>query len=396
MRRSGKSMNKGRFRLAKKGFLLRRGDPGKSWEKRLCLFAAGAVCLLLGACGAPREAGAGTAPDGRPRLQVTATIFPPCDFARQIGGDYVEVYQLLKPGMEAHSYEPSPRDIVRVMESDLFLYAGGESDVWVEEILSGLEGETTACSLLEWVEPLEEETRVGMQVRGDHPGHGGEEAHEGEDSHAPHGREDFYASHEEKESRASREGEDFHTAHEGVRLDGEYDEHVWTAPANAVLLVERIRDEMIALDPSRAKIYGENAEKYLQSLRELEEEYAAVAENAHRKTLLFADRFPFLYLVRSYGLEYYAAFPGCSPETEPSAATIAFLTDRVREEGIPMILYLESSDGRIARAIGEATDTEIGILHSCHTLTREEEEAKETYLSLMRKNLAVLDKALNG
>lgn len=351
---------------------MRKEYTEKSGKWLLCCLMIGLACFLVSGCKLSEKTESRIAPDGSPKLQVVATIFPPYDFVRQIGGEYVEVYQLLKPGMEAHSFEPTPRDIIRVMESDLFLYAGGESDVWVEELLSGMDGEFRSCSLLDWVEPLEEETREGMQVRGDHHGHGGEESHGEEERHPDD------------------------VPQEGVLLDGEYDEHVWTAPANAILLVEQIRDEMITLDPARAEIYRANAEQYLQSLRELEKEYAFVLGKAQRRVLLFADRFPFLYLARRYGLDYYAAFPGCSPETEPSASTIAFLTDRVEEEGLPLILYLESSNGKIARAIGEATDTEIAVLHSCHTLTREEEEAGETYLSLMKKNLKILDKALNG
>lgn len=352
-------------------------------------------CFLFCGCAAGKNDGPETAPDGAPKLQVVGTIFPPCDFVRQIGGDYVEVTQLLKPGMEAHSYEPSPRDVIRIAESDLFLYAGGESDVWVEELLAGNDGNTTACSLLAWVEPLEEETREGMQVSGGHHhSHEKEDLWEGEAHDGDFHEEENTHGEENTHREGTYHGET--SAHGGVRLEGEYDEHVWTAPANAYLLVERIRDEMIALDPDRAWIYESNAEAYLGRLRELEAEYAETLASVGRRTLVFADRFPFLYLVRSYGLEYYAAFPGCSPQTEPAAATIAFLTDRVRQEEIPVIFYQESSDGRIAEAIAEMTGAKTRILHSCHTLTREEEERGESYLSLMERNLEMLKEALDG
>ncbi len=306
----------------------------------------------------------GMAPDGRPRLQVTATIFPPCDFVRRIGGEYVEVQQLLKPGMEAHSYEPSPADIIRISHSGLFLYAGGESDVWVEELLGGLDVQVPSYSLLDWVDPLKEETAEGMQTAGH--------------DHAP------WHAH-----TAGEEGGD------GVHLEGEeYDEHVWTSPVNAVLLVERIRDVMAELDPLRAEIYEENAAVYLDELKELDADYGEMVRSAGRHTLVFGDRFPFLYLTKTYGLEYYAAFPGCSSQTEPSAATMAFLVDLVRQEQIPVVLYLELSNARIADAIAESTGAETAMLHSCHTLTRSEAERGETYLSLMRRNLEVLRRAL--
>ena len=330
----------------------------KRFRQRMLLFFIMTAGLLLTGCSAVRQE-AGPAPDGGERVRVAATIFPPCDFVRQIGGEYVDVVQLLKPGMEPHSYEPSPADIIRIMDSDLFLYAGGESDVWVEEILEGSDRAPVSCSLLDWVDPLEEETSEGMQVKEHHHEHA--------------------------------EGET-----DGVHLEEtEYDEHVWTSPVNAQLLVEQIRDVLISLDPGREEIYEKNAAAYLEELRALDEDYRQMTENAKRKTLVFGDRFPFLYLVRTYGLEYYAAFPGCSGESEPSAATIAFLTDQVEEEGIPVVFQLELSNGRVADAIAEAAGAETEILHSCHTLTVSEAERGETYLSLMRRNLEALRHALN-
>ena len=155
------------------------------------------------------------------------------------------------------------------------------------------------------------------------------------------------------------------------------------------------RDTLISLDPERKAVFEKNAEAYLAELRQLDQDYRQMAENAKRHTLVFGDRFPFLYLVKNYGLSYYAAFPGCSSETEPSAATIAFLTDEVEHEQIPVVFRLEMSNGKVAEAIAELTGTRTAVLHSCHTLTREEMERGETYLSLMRQNLEQLDKALN-
>lgn len=323
----------------------------------LCFLTA----LTLAGCGkdGQEQAAGEIAPDGRPKIQVITTIFPPYDFVRQIGGDYVEAEMLLKPGMEAHSYEPTPRDIIRITESDLFLYAGGESDVWVEELLEGNDTRVHAHSLLEWVEPLEEEAAEGMQSRGHDHDH----------------------DHEEDA---------------GVHLEeGEYDEHVWTSPVNAILIVEKIRDTLCAIDPDRAGIYEENARAYLEQLRRLDSDYRQVIGEAKRHTVIFGDRFPFLYLVKTYGLDYHAAFPGCSSETEPSAATIAFLTDEVRQDHIPVVFYLELSNAKVADAIAEVTGARTAMLHSCHTLTREEMQRGESYLSLMRQNLEQLKLALN-
>ena len=325
----------------------------KRFRQRMLLFFIMTAGLLLTGCSAVRPE-AGPAPDGGERVRVAATIFPPCDFVRQIGGEYVDVVQLLKPGMEPHSYEPSPADIIRIMDSDLFLYAGGESDVWVEEILEGSDRAPVSCSLLDWVDPLEEETSGGMQVKEHHHGHA--------------------------------EGET-----DGVHLEEtEYDEHVWTSPVNAQLLVEQIRDVLISLDPGREEIYEKNAAAYLEELRALDEDYRQMTENAKRKTLVFGDRFPFLYLVRTYGLEYYAAFPGCSGESEPSAATIAFLTDKVRQERIPTVWYIEFSNHLVADSIAEAAGVKTAMFHTCHNVSPEELESGATYVSLMEQNLESL------
>lgn len=327
--------------------------------KYVFLFLMIAVLGLTGCVKA--EADTEYAPDGKEKLKVVSTIFPSCDFVNQIGGGYVSVRQLLKPGMEAHSYEPSPADIIEIGECDLFLYAGGESDVWVEEMLAGTDSVIAAYSLLEWVDPLEEESVEGMQTTGHRHDH-------------EHGEE----------------------CEEAVHLHAEeYDEHVWTSPQNAIFLVENIRDVLCSLDPERSEIYQQNAEGYMLKLKELNQEYQNMIDSAERNVLVFGDRFPFLYLARNYGLEYYAAFPGCSAQTEPNAATIAFLTDKVRDEEIPVIFQLELSNGKIADCIAEVTNAETMVLHSCHTLTRDEQERGETYISLMRKNLEALRKALN-
>ena len=247
----------------------------------------------------------------------------------------------------------------------------------VEELLEGNDSRVHAHSLLEWVEPLEEETAEGMQSR--------EHDHDHEEEALKNGAAEETAG-----------GTEAFAEDAGVHLEeGEYDEHVWTSPANAILIVEKIRDTLISIDPDRAGIYEENARVYLEQLRSLDSDYRRVIGEAKRHTVIFGDRFPFLYLVKTYGLDYYAAFPGCSSETEPSAATIAFLTDEVKEEHIPVVFYLELSNAKVADAIAEVTGARTAMLHSCHTLTREEMQRGENYLSLMRQNLEQLKLALN-
>lgn len=300
------------------------------------------------------------------KLQIVTTIFPPFDFAEKIGGDAAEVTMLLKPGMESHSYEPAPADIVKIMNCDIFLYAGGESDVWVEELLDANDGQAESYALLDWVDPLEEETMEGMRVPQGH-------VHSG-DSHQHDGLEEDHGVHLE---------------------ETEYDEHVWTSPQNAMVLVERICEVMSRKDPAHAQEFAANAAEYTEELYQLDQAFWEVVDCADRNTLIFGDRFPLLYFVRTYGLDYYAAFPGCSMETEPSAATVAFLTDKVKEERIPVIFYLEMSNGRIAEAIAEATGARTAVFYSGHSITAKDLEQGEDYLSLMYRNVEALKQALS-
>lgn len=326
------------------------------------------ILLLLSAgtgCGRTGDAAKGQGMQAE-KLQIVTTIYPPYDFAKNVGGDLVEVTMLLKPGMESHSYEPTPADMIRIMKSDIFLYAGGESDVWVEELLGAGETNTRAYPLLDWVDPIEEETVEGMQTKG--------HTHEHEeDEECHHDTEDDEAVH----------------LHEG-----EYDEHVWTSPQNAMLIVGRLEEIFSELDPENGGVYQENTRIYLEKLEALDQTFRTVTQNARHNTLIFGDRFPLLYFVRTYGLDYYAAFPGCSMETEPSASMVAFLTDKVKEEQIPVIFYLELSNGKIAEAIAECTDAQTAVFYSGHAITADDLEAGEDYISLMYRNVDSLKTAL--
>ena len=328
------------------------------------------LCLCLSGCSRPQtEAKPETGP------QVVATIFPLYDFARQILGDDSRVTLLLSPGMESHSYDPSPQDMIRVLESDLFLYIGGESDAWVERTLEGGERPAgTALRLMDVVEALEEEEVPGAEGRGHSHSQGDEADHDHDHDH----------DHEEG-------GHDEHSVYGEL----EYDEHIWTSPPNAIRMVEAIADALCELDPAGAAAYRENAAAYEEQLAALDEDFRAVTENGARHELVFGDRFPFRYLVEEYGLAYAAAFPGCSGESEPSAATVAALVDHIKNNHIPVVFYLELSNHRVADVLAESTGAQTRELHSLQTVTREEFEAGETYLSLMERNLEHIKEALN-
>ena len=299
--------------------------------------------LLLAACGPALP------PEDSGRLQIVAAVFPAYDFARAAAGELADVTLLLPPGAESHSYEPTPADILRVQRCDLFLYLGGESDAWVDTILSAIEPKGETLRMIDCVDLLEEETVEGMQGGHDH-----EEDHD----------------------------------HLGEVVG--MDEHVWTAPRNAAAVTRTIGERLAALDPAHAGNYAAGAESYALELEALDWEFAAFFDHLPDRTIVFGDRFPLLYFAEAYDLDYYAAFPGCGAQTEPSAATVAFLTKKVREEGLPAVWYIEFSNHLVADGIAEAAGVETAQFHTCHNVSRADLEAGATCLSLMRANLEAL------
>lgn len=364
------------------------------------------LAVLISGCGssAASEDGRNTAQTdtaaGGKRLQVVTTIFPQYDFARQIAGDCADVTMLLKPGEEVHSYEPTPQDIKLIQNSDLFIYTGGENDVWVENILASLsekEQGPRTVRLVDLVETYEEEHLEGMMPeKGAHD-------HESEHDHEHESEEAEEAGHDHVLEKA-----EVTAAH--THAHAEADEHVWTSPENCVTLVGKLTEEFCGLDPANAEYYQKNGSACREAFEELDAQYRDMAASAQRRTILFGDRFPFRYLAEELGLTCYAAFSGCSAESEPSAATIAFLIDKTAEEKLPVVFKIEFSNGNIARAVSEAAQAKMekeaagqgsGLsrvqvlqLHSCHNVTRDEFEAGETCLSLMTKNLEALRTAL--
>lgn len=319
-------------------------------KKLLPLFLS--ICLLLTACGQA----APTPETGR--LQIVTTVFPAYDFARAAAGALADVTLLLPPGTETHSYEPTPADILAVRDCDLFIYLGGESDAWVETILSSIEPRGEQLRMIDCVPLLEEETVEGMRAEIGH-----DHEHNHEEEHHVHG-----------------EGE----------VKG-LDEHVWTAPANAVAITLAVGECLAELDADHAETYRACAADYAEKLKALDEEFAAFF-GRKRKPMVFGDRFPLRYFAEAYDLEYYAAFPGCGTQTEPSAATIAFLTEKVRREQIPVVWYIEFSNHLVADSIAEAAGTETAMFHTCHNVSPQELEDGATYLSLMKGNLETLRK----
>ena len=275
-------------------------------------------------------------------LKVVSTIFASYDFAKEIAGEYGEINMLLKPGAESHSYEPTPKDIVAIEECDVFIYVGGENDAWVNNILKSVDtSDMVIIKMLDLVEKYEEE-------------------------HEDHEHEDH----------------------------SEWDEHVWTSPKNAVVICEAIAKAFCQVNPVREKDYNDNLANYTEKLNALDEEFRNAVENGNRDTLIFGDRFPLRYFIEEYDLQYYAAFSGCSTDTEASPSTIAFLIDKVKEENIPVVLKIELSSDNIARTIAEDSGAKVLTFNTCHNVTAKDFSEGATYLSLMEQNLEVLKEAL--
>ncbi len=291
------------------------------------------------------------------KLSVVTTIFPQYDFVREIAGDNVNLSMLLKPGSESHSYEPTPKDIITIQNCDVFIYVGGESEKWTEDILNSIDTKNIKIiSLMECVDIVEEEIVDGME-------------HEHEDD--KHHEDNL--SHDE---------------------EIEYDEHVWTSPKNAIKIVNQISEVLSSLDEKNKEKYNKNTKEYITKLEDLDSLFKSIVNDSSRKTLVFGDRFPFRYFAYSYGLDYYAAFPGCSTETEASAATVSFLINKVKDDNIPVVFYIELSNEKMADTICEATGAKKLLLHSCHNITKKDFENGISYLDLMEGNAYNLVEAL--
>lgn len=334
-------------------------------------FLALALAFSLTACTVPVE----KADDGK--LQIVATLFPYYDFARAIVGDRADVTLLLSPGREAHSFEPTPLDAVTISESDVFLYNGGEGEYWVDSML-GAAGENIAviARMMDYVDALDEEYVEGMQGA---DGHDHDHEHGSHDDHDDH--DDHDHDHEEDE-------------HDSDEV--EYDEHIWTSPKNAVVLCRAVCDAICWADAENAAFYRANCENYCAQLEDLDARFAALCESAPRRLLIFADRFPMLYFCREFGLDYRAAFHGCSGDTEPSLATIKFLIDKVEDENIPVVYTIDFGTKKVAAVVSECTGAAIETLYSMQTVSRADFDAGETYLTLMERNFEALRKGLNA
>ncbi len=359
---------------------------------------------------------------------MAVTLFPYYDFVRQIAGDQVDLQMVIPAGMDSHSFEPTPADIRTIQHADVLISNGGTMEHWLDETLAALDTTNmTIVTMMDYVDTVQEEIVEGMEdAEHDHdhahvhaaedhdhsnetPEEHAAHAHEADDydhsnetpeEHAAHAHEadDYDHSNETPEEHAAHAYEaDPHdyVDHDGHEEEIEYDEHIWTSPVNAMKLVDVIGDTLAEADPAHADTYHQGAANYKKELEEIDEGFREVSANRKRNMIVMGDKFPFRYLADEYQLDYRAAFSGCSSDTEPSAKTIAYLIDKVKEEQIPAVYYLELSSHRVSEIIGEETGAEPLLLHSCHNVTRAQFDAGITYAELMRQNIENLRKGID-
>lgn len=282
-----------------------------------------------------------TGSDNNGKISVVATIFPAYDFARHVCGESGEVKMLLPPGSESHSYEPTAQDILKIQNCDLFIYTGGESDVWVDKILHSMDRKINTLKMMDCVSVIEEE----------------------------------HAEEEEEEL--------------------EFDEHVWTSPTNAVQIIEQIKNRLCEIDSAQKDLYAEKAASYITEINQLDRDFREFFDTVENKILIFGDRFPLLYFTNEYGLEHYAAFPGCAEHTEPSATTIASLIQKIKENNLTTVYYIEFSSHNIADSIANATGADTALFYTCHNVSKQQFSQGVTYVSLMRENLSMLKSTMH-
>lgn len=303
------------------------------------------------------------------KLSIVTTTFPQYDWVKEILGDQAknaDLTMLLDNGVDLHSYQPNADDMIKISTCDMFIYVGGESDEWIEDALKGVSNEDMiVINLLEILGDAakEEELIEGMQE--DVQDHGDDENKEG---------------------------------HVDEDEEVEYDEHVWLSLKNAELFCREIANRLAVIDAQHKDTYDANASKYIERLSALNVEYKECVDGSKKKTILFGDRFPFRYLAEDYGLNYYAAFPGCSAETEASFETITFLANKVDELDLSCVLTIEGTNHKIAETIVSSTSTknqQVLSMDSLQSTTAQDVKKGTTYLSVMQKNLEVLEAALN-
>lgn len=281
------------------------------------------------------------------KIKIVATLFPQYDFAKKVGGDKVEVSLLLTPGTETHTYEPTPQDIIKVNNSDLFIYTGKYMEPWSDKIASSIDSETKILDVSKNIQLIKEEH-----------------------------------SHDEGDDDISQNEEH------------EYDPHIWLNPDNAIIMVKNITEELCNIDPQNADYYKHNSSEYIKEIQKLDSDISDVVKNGKTNKIAFGGTFSYSYFIEKYNLQYVSAYESCGEDTEPSVSKVKEVIDYMKNNGLKVIFYQELSSGKIAESIAKETGAEKLVFHTVHNASKEEIDRGESYISLMRKNLENLSVAL--
>lgn len=332
------------------------------------------------------------------RLKIVTSLFPYYDMARAVIGDVkgIDLKMIVTPGQDSHSFEPTPSDVIQMENADVLIYNGGSLETWIDTLLDSLNNKNQIqMKMMDYVDVLNEEIVEGMDTRfeeHDHEEHSHKEDNHNKENH----KEDSHSEENHKEDNHSEDSSndsEFHNE-DSEEEHEETDEHIWTSPVNEIIMTEKICETLSKALPEEKENFQKNAENYISQLKELDNEFRTIVENAKTKEIIFADKFPLQYFAKEYGLKYYAAFPGCGSDMEPSAKTIAFLVDKIKEDNIKAVFYLELSSHIVADAIETDTGAKPLQFNSCHNITQKQFDSGITYVDLMKENVNNLKIAL--
>ena len=352
------------------------------------------ISMILGMAGCGKT----TEKEDNYRLKIVTSLFPYYDMARAVIGDVkgIDLKMTVTPGQDSHSFEPTPSDVIQMENADVLIYNGGSLETWIDTLLDSLNNKNQIqMKMMDYVDVLNEEIVEGMDTRfeeHDHDEHSHKEDNHNKEKH----KEDSHSEENHKEDNHSEDSSNDSEFH-NEDSEGEHeetDEHIWTSPVNEIIMTEKICETLSKALPEEKENFQKNAESYISQLKELDNEFRTIVENAKINKIIFADKFPLQYFAKEYGLKYYAAFPGCGSDMEPSAKTIAFLVDRIKEDNIKAVFYLELSSHIVADAIETDTGAKPLQFNSCHNITQKQFDSGVTYVDLMKENVNNLKIAL--
>lgn len=381
-------------KILKKEFIRENKFSRKTEFLRKSVVFIVTISMILGMAGCGKT----TEKEDNYRLKIVTSLFPYYDMARAVIGDVkgIDLKMTVTPGQDSHSFEPTPSDVIQMENADVLIYNGGSLETWIDTLLDSLNNKNQIqMKMMDYVDVLNEEIVEGMDTRfeeHDHDEHSHKEDNHNKEKH----KEDSHSEENHKEDNHSEDSSNDSEFH-NEDSEGEHeetDEHIWTSPVNEIIMTEKICETLSKALPEEKENFQKNAESYISQLKELDNEFRTIVENAKINEIIFADKFPLQYFAKEYGLKYYAAFPGCGSDMEPSAKTIAFLADRIKEDNIKAVFYLELSSHIVADAIETDTGAKPLQFNSCHNITQKQFDSGVTYVDLMKENVNNLKIAL--